>query len=209
AWWLRVRIKKRNDIKLKEKFFKRNGGLLLQQQLTSSEGTVDRCKIFSAKELDKATDHLNVNIVLGQGGQGTVHKGMLADERIVAVKKSKVVDKGKLDEFINKVVILSQINYRNVVKLLGCCLETEVPLLVYEYIPNGNLSDYLHEQNEDFVKDVGFILSRRGGITQLKRKKKKNKIWKQQMLKGLALKRKKFEKEKWRHTVLKRKENKY
>lgn len=87
AWWLRVRIKKRNDIKLKEKFFKRNGGLLLQQQLTSSEGTVDRCKLFSAKELDKATDHLNVNIVLGQGGQGTVYKGMLADERIVAVKK--------------------------------------------------------------------------------------------------------------------------
>ncbi|KAH9696246.1 hypothetical protein KPL71_023106 [Citrus sinensis] len=112
-------------------FFKRNGGMLLQQQLTSSEGTVDRCKSFSAKELDKATDHLNVNIVLGQGGQGTVYKGMLADERIVAVKTSKVVGKGKLDEFINKVVILSQINYRNVVKLLGCCLETEMWALFF------------------------------------------------------------------------------
>ncbi|KAK9217547.1 hypothetical protein WN943_006174 [Citrus x changshan-huyou] len=107
------------DIKLKERFFKQNGGLLLQQMLNSyDDSVIDRCKLFSSKELDKATNHFNVNRILGQGGQGTVYKGMLEDGRIMAVKKSKLaVDDEellKLEEFINEIVILSQINHRNV-----------------------------------------------------------------------------------------------
>ncbi|KAK1581136.1 hypothetical protein Q3G72_003444 [Acer saccharum] len=156
AWLLCIMIKRRNQIKLKEKHFKQNGGLLLEQRLTTVDGSVDTSKLFNSNELYKATDHFNIDRILGQGGQGTVYKGMLADGRIVAVKKSKVVDKAKLQEFINEVVILSQINHRNVVKLLGCCLETEIPLLVYEFIPNGTLFHYLQQQNEDlpFTWDV-------------------------------------------------------
>ncbi|XP_024182925.1 wall-associated receptor kinase-like 8 isoform X3 [Rosa chinensis] len=89
AWWLHKAIKKRKNIKQMEKFFKQNGGLLLEQQLLSGEVNVDKIKLFNSKELDKATDHFNVDRILGQGGQGTVYKGMLEDGRIVAVKQSK------------------------------------------------------------------------------------------------------------------------
>jgi serine/threonine protein kinase len=150
GWWSYKVIKKKRMIKQKNMFFKRNGGLLLQQQLSSHETNVENTKLFNSKDLEKATDRFNVNRILGQGGQGTVYKGMLVDGRIVAVKKSRVIDEGKLEEFINEVVILSQINHRNVVKLIGCCLETEVPLLVYEYVPNGTLFQYIHHQTEEF-----------------------------------------------------------
>ncbi|OVA11908.1 Protein kinase domain [Macleaya cordata] len=145
--WLFLCLRKRKLIKLKENFFQQNGGLLLKQQISSHEGSVESAKIFTAKELELATKIFDESRILGQGGYGTVYKGTLSNNCVVAIKKSKIVDQSQIEQFINEVVILTQINHRNVVKLLGCCLETEVPLLVYEYVSNGTLFQHIHSKD--------------------------------------------------------------
>jgi serine/threonine protein kinase len=132
---------------LKEKFFEQNGGLILEQKLSTREDSSSQsAQIFTRDQLDRATKNFDESLIIGKGGFGTVFKGFLDNKRIVAIKKSKIIDRSQIDQFINEVVVLSQINHRNVVKLLGCCLETEVPLLVYEFVTNGTLSGFIHTQ---------------------------------------------------------------
>ncbi|KAG6626160.1 wall-associated receptor kinase 2-like [Carya illinoinensis] len=149
--WVYWGLKKRKLVKLKEQWFKQNGGLMLQQRLHNCTGSMDTAKIYSVEELKKATDNYDKSKILGQGGYGTVYKGVLPNNKVVAIKKSKISDQSQIEQFINEVIVLTQINHQNVVKLLGCCLETEIPLLVYEFISNGTLYDYIHDTSRSFL----------------------------------------------------------
>ncbi|RWR75516.1 wall-associated receptor kinase 2-like protein [Cinnamomum micranthum f. kanehirae] len=125
-YWAR---KKRELMNLRVEHFKKNGGILLKQQLSSLQGCAAYPTIYSIQELKVATNNYSTNNILGSGGNGTVYKGILKDGSLVAIKKSQVVDQSHIQQFINEIVILTQINHRNVVKLLGCCLEAEVQFM--------------------------------------------------------------------------------
>nr|DAD39756.1 TPA_asm: hypothetical protein HUJ06_014079 [Nelumbo nucifera] len=71
-------------------------------------------------------------------------KGRYQTREILPLKKSKETNKIQVKEFINEIVILARLNHENVVKLLGCCLETPVPILVYEFITRGTLFHRIH-----------------------------------------------------------------
>ncbi|KAL0560888.1 hypothetical protein IC582_001305 [Cucumis melo] len=144
--WFYIGFKRWKLIKLKAKFFRRNGGLMFEQQRSIRDEAAQTAKIFTAEELQKATNNYSDDRIVGKGGFGTVYKGILPNGVAVAIKKSKIVDKTQTKQFVNEVIVLSQINHRNTVKLLGCCLEEEVPLLVYEFVSNGTLYDHIHKR---------------------------------------------------------------
>ena len=137
-----MKSQRRKYKKEKDEYFKQNGGLKLYDEMRSRQ--VETIHILTEKEIKKATDNFSEDRVLGCGGHGMVYRGTLDENKEVAIKKSKVIDDDCREEFVNEIIILSQINHRNIVRLLGCCLEVDVPMLVYEFISNGTLFEFLH-----------------------------------------------------------------
>ncbi|CAO2184671.1 unnamed protein product [Urochloa humidicola] len=141
----RVIFERRKLTNVKKQYFQRHGGLLLFEKMKSDQGLA--FTVFTEAELEQATNKFDKSQILGHGGHGTVYKGIMKDNIPVAIKRCILIDDRHKKEFGKEMLILSQINHKNIVKLLGCCLEVEVPMLVYEFIPNGTLFDLVHGKN--------------------------------------------------------------
>ncbi|XP_020549608.1 receptor-like serine/threonine-protein kinase ALE2 isoform X1 [Sesamum indicum] len=104
-------------------------------------------KTFSSSDIERATDFFNETRILGEGGFGRVFSGVLEDGTKVAVKLLKRYDQQGGREFLAEVEMLSRLHHRNLVKLIGICVEDRTRCLVYELIPNGSVESHLHGKN--------------------------------------------------------------
>ncbi|XP_019179689.1 PREDICTED: wall-associated receptor kinase-like 20 [Ipomoea nil] len=122
-----------------------------RKQMLMKSSSNGACRMFSLKQVKKATNGFSKDRMLGSGGFGEVYKAKLEDGSIVAIKSAKVGNLRSMQQVLNEVGILSQVNHRNLVRLLGCCVEAEQPLLIYEYICNGTLHDHIHGKFPNFM----------------------------------------------------------
>ncbi|GAA0180655.1 hypothetical protein LIER_30141 [Lithospermum erythrorhizon] len=104
---------------------------------------------FSYAELELATGGFSQANFLAEGGYGSVHRGVLPNGQVVAVKQHKLASSQGDQEFCSEVEVLSCAQHRNVVMLIGFCIEDGRRLLVYEYICNGSLDSYLYGRHRD------------------------------------------------------------
>ncbi|XP_075656498.1 cysteine-rich receptor-like protein kinase 2 [Castanea sativa] len=102
---------------------------------------------FKYSTLEKATGSFDDANKLGQGGFGTVYKGVLPDGREIAVKRLFFNNRHRAGDFYNEVNIISSVEHKNLVRLLGCCCSGPESLLVYEFMPNKSLDRFLFDAN--------------------------------------------------------------
>ncbi|CAK9158150.1 unnamed protein product [Ilex paraguariensis] len=114
------------------------------KQLGALLDSVNKSKLnFSYETLEKATNYFHESNKLGQGGSGSVYKGILPGGQAVAIKRLFFNSSQWVDHFFNEVNLISGIQHKNLVMLLGCSITGPESLLVYEYVPNRSLHDYI------------------------------------------------------------------
>ncbi|XBI68640.1 hypothetical protein VPH35_047812 [Triticum aestivum] len=109
--------------------------------------------LFEFSEILHATHNFSKENLLGQGGFGPVYKGQLPDGVEIAVKRLASHSGQGFTEFKNEVELIAKLQHNNLVKLIGCCIEGEEKLLVYEYLPNKSLDFFIFDVSRTTLVD--------------------------------------------------------
>ncbi|KAF8391941.1 hypothetical protein HHK36_022281 [Tetracentron sinense] len=133
--------------KTEKRHFLENGALVLEEMITSFDGRSNPIRSFSKQDLERATNNYHQDGVLHQDLTYKLYKGTYEDHPISVKKFTADSHQTYIGWYINEVAVASHMNnHKNVLKLLGCCLETEIPTLVFEFAANGCLSDHIFEK---------------------------------------------------------------
>ncbi|RDX99079.1 putative LRR receptor-like serine/threonine-protein kinase [Mucuna pruriens] len=109
---------------------------------------LDSVKNFTFRELALATNNFSCSAKVGQGGYGNVYKGILSGKTLVAIKRAAEGSLQGQKEFLTEIELLSRVHHRNLVSLIGYCDEEQEQMLVYEFMPNGTLRDWISGKSE-------------------------------------------------------------
>ncbi|KAE8655519.1 G-type lectin S-receptor-like serine/threonine-protein kinase [Hibiscus syriacus] len=101
----------------------------------------------------RATSNFSPRNKLGQGGFGEVYKGILENGQEIAVKRLSKKSCQGIVEFKNEVLCISKLQHRNLVKLLGCCIEPHERIVVYEFMPNKSLDSFIFDEKQSILLD--------------------------------------------------------
>ncbi|CAI0431189.1 unnamed protein product, partial [Linum tenue] len=104
--------------------------------------------MFDLESIEIATDSFNTENLLGRGGFGPVYKGKLPDGKVVAIKRLSSSSGQGANEFKNEIMLISKLQHRNLVRLLGCCIDKLEKILIYEYMPKKSLDNYLFDSTK-------------------------------------------------------------
>ncbi|XP_065877701.1 G-type lectin S-receptor-like serine/threonine-protein kinase RKS1 isoform X2 [Euphorbia lathyris] len=140
-WWLKKKRKRKVKKKLTEGLLSTSVSSKLDESCQTSD-----VPFFDLFIVYTATNNLSPANKLGQGGFGPVYKGQLKDGRYIAVKRLSQSSGQGIEEFKNEVLLLARLQHRNLVKLLGCCIEGDERMLIYEYLPNKSLDYFIFDQ---------------------------------------------------------------
>ncbi|RXH99305.1 hypothetical protein DVH24_011630 [Malus domestica] len=99
--------------------------------------------IYDLDSILTATSNFSINNKLGGGGFGPVYKGKLQEGKEIAVKRLSSSSGQGIEEFKNEVMLISKLQHKNLVRIMGCCVKDDEKLLIYEFMPNGSLDTLL------------------------------------------------------------------
>ncbi|PON49910.1 Mitogen-activated protein kinase kinase kinase [Parasponia andersonii] len=126
---------------------------------------------FNLSTIATATVNFSSNNKLGDGGFGSVYMGTLPDGQVIAAKRLSLGSGQGMNEFKNEVILIAKLQHRNLVRLLGYCIQGEERLLIYEYMPNKSLDYYIFDQTRgkllDWSKRFNIILGVARGLIYL------------------------------------------